>query len=1519
MVGMSDSLNQIGHYIDEHAAQIQENLHATLTQHIAPYMQLTSDQQSMFLDNIVLALRNVFFQTTTDMFWESLRPLIAMLSSSSVQEPQLPQQSSTSGMVFDVCNLVRRSILNVLNPLILSDPEHGLHVFEHIDTVLSDTARIEGDYLRREHARLVERMHCNDDIRVRKDWYERAIKASQLDIWDWNLDTDEVYLAPRLKDMLGYADDEIGNYIEEWVKLIHPDDYQMVKQHTREALKNQVPAYEIEHRILHKDGSLRWIAVKGNMLRNDIGRVTRMSGTIDDITERKQNEIELHRRDTILSAVATVAEQFLRMFSLRHNIEDLLLQLGTTTDVSQVCVFENLFADNTNPILSLRFEWAAPDTQSNKKRLALPTVSYQDAGLTRWKQTLSRGESIYGIVNELPESEQQFLRQHTICSIVAVPIFAGSAWWGFIAFTDTHTERIWSSAEIDAITIAAGIIGAAIHRDHVQKIIDRNESELRKFFRAVEQSPNSIFITDTRGVIEYVNPRFTESTGYSFSEAVGNTPRILKSGETPQEEYANMWQAITSGQEWRGVLRNRGKDGSVFWDSVSISPIVNANGTTTHYVAVEENITERMHAEEALRESEQKFRSVIEQSDDAIILDDEQGMIIEWNKGAEKLSGLKRSDVLGRPSWDVLFTLLPDERKSHRVYRNRERSIKQFHQTGRASWLNQMLEFELQHINGTRRYVQQLAFPIATNKGFMLCSIIRNVTEQKKYQEELQKARDVAEAADRAKTEFLASMSHEIRTPLNAIIGMNNLLLPTPLTSKQLDFVETAVSSGENLLTIINDVLDFSKIEAGKLEIKYASFNLRDCIEESLDLLAAKAAEKRLDLAYFIDDAIPPMVIGDSFRIRQILINLLSNAVKFTSVGEVVVSVEKLSADTDVVFPVDDSVDGESLEQDEETVTIHISVRDTGIGITPEHKNNLFESYSGTSDVRKYGGTGLGLAISKRLSILMGGTMWVESVIGQGSTFHVTIQAQEERFIDPTELEPFKYEHARLKGKRVLIVDDTPCSYQIITTSIEQMGMQPWFTFDGDEALQWMHQGEHFDLILINLLRNHTDGLDLAEKIHALPAYAQVPIVLFVSVSTWHEVSLHMGDTLAASLFRPVKPAQIYETILGIYTQQPVKSRKPVARATLDAHMGDHHPLRLLLAEDTPANQKMFLYSLESLGYHANVADNGLAVLNMIQKQLYDVILMDVQMPEMNGIEATKYIRSNVSSECQPWIIALTAHAMEGDRERCLDAGMNDYVSKPVRVEDLAEALVKAPALDHAIHESFVASEPEQPEGVSQEEPSDGCHAGVPMSRVIIDTVEFPSDYLGDGVCTDSRTLPCIESNVIHPIIDMVEEPAEPEPIAEPTKPDDTIEYASPPTNAHDEPEYTSPHISINSNNAPSPLDSDMTEHFFSMIRKGGKDMMHEFVEMFIHDMSERLTMVQKADSEQQPDDLKTAAHSLKSLSAQVGARHLSAISLKLELLGMENTMDGSSDLVRQAESEYERVKVALREKALSE
>jgi PAS domain S-box-containing protein len=1079
--------------------------------------------------------------------------------------------------------------------------------------------------------------------------------------------------------------------------------------------------------------------------------------------------------------------------------------------------------------------------------------------------------------------------------------------------TYTHLTKDGGRMDVEIMTDEIDYQGRAcwisIIRDITQR--KRTEDKLLRLATAVEQTDDSIVITDTNGNIQYVNPAFEQTTGYSSNEVLGKTPRILRSGESTREFYKNLWKTISSGERWKGRFTNRKKDGSLFEEDATISPVRDLGGKIVNYVAVKrdvterrkmerevtmlahavrsirdtisitdtnddiifvneafvqtygyereeligrnirqiarppnvaansampsplhisvnrwegelinrrkdgtefpvqlsaspildeagrtialmgvaQDITERKRAEQAIRESEMRYKTLFNAASDSImILDtrgDRLGQIVAANLAAAEITGytveelqkLNLSDLrtplqamsvrkdigrvlngekvtleitrcrkdgttfpvevnqsilaLGEKRYVLDFARDVTQRKeSEREVAMLAQAIRSINEgvvvsdpDGNIIFVNaavvDMLGYQSDELIGKNvtmfqsirkpsesvgdvvmsakanlwegelmgRRKDGTEFPIYLSAANItdengqctaLIGVFQDITDRKHYIEELQNAKEAAEAASLAKSEFLANMSHEIRTPMNGIVGMTELALDTELTSEQREYLKLVKLSSDSLLRVINDILDFSKIEAGKLELDRDEFSLQDNVDEVMKGLGVRADQKGLELAYYLRPGVPDRVVGDAGRLRQILVNLVGNALKFTERGEVVVR-----------------IDLESRTDDQ--VVLHFCVRDTGIGVPIEKQALIFDSFTQAdgSTTRRYGGTGLGLAISTQLVSAMHGKIWVESPSncgsldtagraedlkpdcddykpdaekgGSGSMFHFTaafgLAKVSQEQTAPLEL-------STLRGLPVLVIDDNATNRRILEVQLTGWEMKPVATESAAEALKTIRHAAAgnapFKLALVDLHMPDIDGAELTELIRSMPEASDIKIIMMSSAL--RENYSKRALCVDSYLMKPVKAPELLGVIRSIFGKAALSQAESQNHRTFSSA----HPARVLVAEDSPVNQELIRRLLGKWGHSVVIANNGKEAISLLAEEVFDLVLMDVQMPEMNGFEATAIVReSERATGSHIPIIALTAHALKDDRERCLEAGMDDYVSKPLDAEAL--------------------------------------------------------------------------------------------------------------------------------------------------------------------------------------------------------------------------------------------------------
>ena len=764
--------------------------------------------------------------------------------------------------------------------------------------------------------------------------------------------------------------------------------------------------------------------------------------------------------------------------------------------------------------------------------------------------------------------------------------------------------------------------------------------------------PKDLWLAKGEGMIGYA-----AATGETqLSGDVTKHPHFVRKAE--EETKSELAVPIKSGQEVIGVLDLQSIQFDAFdkTDVVVMETLADqiavAIKNARLYETVQQELTERRQAEEALWESEKKYRTILESIEDGYYEVDIGGKFTFFNDSLSKIFGLTEDELMGKNFRD--FTNQETSKKGYQAFNK-------IYTTGKPA---KGFDWEIIRKEGTKRYVEASASLRKDSEGHRIGfqGIIRDITERKQAEVALEKAKQEAEAATKAKSQFLANMSHEIRTPMNAIIGLSDLALKTELTARQRDYLKKISLSGHSLLGIINDILDFSKIEAGKLTMESINFNLEEVLIDFSNMLGLKVEEKGLDLLLNTHPEVPLYLVGDPLRLGQILLNLSNNAIKFTDRGEIVISTELGT----------DSMDEESK------VMLQFSVRDTGIGMTHEQIEKLFQSFTqaDVSTTRKYGGTGLGLAISKRLIEMMGGKIWVKSEPEKGSTFYFTAMFGLQQ---KTEKRPYIVPD-KMSGLRVLICDDNPTARQVLYDICSFFSFETTKVASGQEALSELEKAESndgYDLVLMDWRMPRMDGIETTRRIKENSKLSNIPVLLVTGYGR-EEIKLYAENAgVEGFLIKPVSPSLLYNTIIEMFGEEiSLTARVPVQIKEKSEALKSIEGARILLVEDNPINQQVATELLEQTGFIVTVANNGKQGVQAVKTSEFDLVLMDIQMPEMDGHEATHIIRKEPGFDSLP-VVALTAHAMAGEREKCLNSGMNDYLSKPIKTEELYAVLTK--------------------------------------------------------------------------------------------------------------------------------------------------------------------------------------------------------------------------------------------------
>jgi PAS domain S-box-containing protein len=814
---------------------------------------------------------------------------------------------------------------------------------------------------------------------------------------------------------------------------------------------------------------------------------------------------------------------------------------------------------------------------------------------------------------------------------------------------------------------AGNVIGVqGIFYDVTQR--KRIEEELayeRDLLRALlDYIPDRIYFKDVNCRFMRCSQSMARRLGLADPrEVIGKTDFDFHPAEQAQEFYNDEQRILLTGQPLINKLeKQEDVEGKEIWASVTKVPIYTQSGTISGLVGLSRDITQLKQTEQALRQAEEKYRTIYENSVEGIFQTTRDGHFISANPALARMYGYTSSEELVAALTDIEHQLYVDPAR-------RDEFSRLMREQGAVSG------FESQVYRGDKSiiWISESARTAKDAAGNFLFyeGIVEDITLRKLAELEREKAREAALESARTKAQFLANMSHEIRTPMNAITGMTDLLADTRLSQEQREYVETIRASTGTLLSVINDILDFSKIEAGKLSLEVIDFDLREAVESGVEMLAERAHKKGIELACWIEPEVSTRLRGDPIRLRQILANLTSNAVKFTEKGEVMVHVTR-------------------LEEDARRLVARFEVKDTGIGISPQAMARIFQEFTQAdgSTTRKYGGTGLGLTISKQLVTLMQGEIGVESAPGQGSTFWFKVPFEKQ---PAAEAGPAVAVVSALDGLRVLVVDDTDSHRRILHQQLRQWRIQDEFAASSADALAMIQNsaraGRPYPLLLIDMDLPDTDGLSLAQTIKNDPQLAASRIIMFTTLLDRLNTTTMKATGISACLVKPLRQSRLLECLADVMSASGAVSAQPMDAGAISsgsaAMLAAARNIRILLAEDNMVNQRVALKQLKKLGFSADCVSNGNEVLSALQRVPYDIIIMDCQMPEMDGYEVTRRIRqggseSYIHLRSAPYIIALTANAMQGDREHCLALGMNDYLTKPLHLHDLEAVLQRA-------------------------------------------------------------------------------------------------------------------------------------------------------------------------------------------------------------------------------------------------
>lgn len=1058
---------------------------------------------------------------------------------------------------------------------------------------------------------ITERKKAEEELRQSEEKYRAVLEQSADNIYILDVETKRVLETnDTLRNLLGYTEEEI--------KELSVYDFVM---HTREDINQKIEdmakqkrAFIGERTYRRKEGTPIDMEVSASLI--NCGGRKALCVVSRDITERKKVEELIKKRKSQLELVYRIQNDIPMNMDLETILKSAAESIGKSFGYNKVSV--NFFDKDRNELVYL-VGWNKSGTQTPKgHRQKLGEGMIGTAAQS--KKTI--------VANDVSKEPAYVVYYQTKTqSELTIPLLVQDHLVGVLDIQDVE-KNAFKEDDVTVLQSIANYVAYVVDEKQRAEALRMSEEKYRTIF---ESFHDVYYRTNMDGIITVISPSIRQQAGYDPEEVIGQPSAEFYFSPADREVF--MQKLKESGVLYDYEIKFKTKDGRPIDASANARIIFDENHQTIGVEGVLRNISDRKQQEEAVQKEASKLSAMISGLEEGIVFADMEDRIVEVNDYFLKLIDREKSEIMGKKIWDLNSVIKDEETKSQ---------IENFKNNPRATPVSiQRPLFGLEIILRIQ--------PVYHKDQYQ--GLILNINDVTK----LVQAKKEAQTADQAKSEFLANMSHEIRTPMNGILGMAELTLNTNLTPEQRKYIEGIKSSAECLMTLINDILDFSKVEARKLELEAVLFSLQEVVYETVSNLSFQAHKKKLELACDIPPQISYQVLGDPVRLHQVLINLVDNAIKFTEKGEVIVSVR------------------EEEKMDEE-VRIHFVVTDTGIGIPEEKQQAIFDAFAQAdgSMTRKFGGTGLGLAISSQLVNLMGGKIWVKSNMGEGSSFHFMIPF---RLPENQGVKALSAKLEVLKGLPVLIIDDNATNRDILKKMLASWQTRPTEAESGEEARVLIDraesEGNPFAVVVMDAYMPGMDSFILAQEIKQSPKLAKSTVIMLNSADAYGDAVPWQKLGVSAFITKPIKQNELLEAAMKVLGKTP-EQKEPDVQPPQPQTQEFSPRFRILVAEDNIVNQKVVCYMLEKQGHQVASAHNGEEVLEALEKDIFDLILMDVQMPRMDGFEATAAIREKErKTGSHIPIIALTAHAMKGDREKCLEAGMDDYISKPIKPEDL--------------------------------------------------------------------------------------------------------------------------------------------------------------------------------------------------------------------------------------------------------